>query len=245
MLELMVTCFRFSHYVKEEVSLLHYQEGLSDEATLCTKRPRDHHLVRDILPGDERQWFISLIRDPRDVVVSRHGLRPDLYWANLRIWKAWFNNVREFRNHDRFIEVRYEELVDNPDKVQQAIAGRLPFLPIRKKFSEYHQASNPSSQSLAAMRGLRPIEDKSVGRWKDHLHRIAGQVEIHGPIDEELIRLGYEDDNSWKALLRGVTPDLRPGLLPEMISEKYLRQIQFEQEELLPVYLAKRGLKVI
>lgn len=241
MLELMVTCFRFSHHVKEEVSLLRYPKGLPDGATLCTKCPRDHYLVKKILPSDEQQWFISMTRDPRDVVVSRHGLRPDLYWTNLCHWKDWLSNVREFKNHDRFIEVRYEELVGNPDRVQQAIARRLPFLPVRKKFSEYYQASNPSSQSLAAMRGLRPIEAGSVGRWKDHLHRIAGQLEIHGPIDEELIQLGYEDDKSWKALLKGVKPDLSPGHFLEVRSEKFLRKLQFEQEELLPIYLAKRG----
>ena len=73
MLELMITCFRFTHYVRQEVSLLRYPDGLPDGATLCTKCPRAHHLVREILPCDGSQWFVSLTRDPRDVVVSRHG----------------------------------------------------------------------------------------------------------------------------------------------------------------------------
>ena len=245
MMELMATCFGFSHYVKEEVSLLRFPQGLPDNAILCTKCPRDHRLVEKILPSDELQWFVSLTRDPRDVVVSRHGLHLEVYWTNLGHWKGWFNNVRAYRNHDRFIEVRYEELVENPDKVQQAIAQRLPFLSIRKKFSEYHRVSKPSRQSLEAMRGLRPIENASIDSWKNHLPRIAGQLEIHGKIDEELIQLGYEVDISWNALLKGVTPDLSPGHFPEFFSKEYLLRYQLEQDALMMDYQTKRDIKLV
>jgi len=119
MLELMTTCFQFSHFAKKEISLLEPLQGLPSQGSLCTKNPQDHHLVSSILPVDENQWFISMVRDPRDIVVSRHGLRPDVYWANLRQWRGWLDNVSSFRRHPRLIEVRYEELVLRPDMVQE------------------------------------------------------------------------------------------------------------------------------
>ena len=78
LLELMTTGFRFSHCGKEEVSLLNTPKVLPSNGMLCTKNPQDWALMRYILPVDPDQYFITTVRDPRDVVVSKHGLRPDV-----------------------------------------------------------------------------------------------------------------------------------------------------------------------
>ncbi|MEH6629157.1 MAG: sulfotransferase domain-containing protein [Motiliproteus sp.] len=242
MLELMTTCFQFSCFSKKEVSLLEPLQGLPSQGSLCTKNPQDHRLVSSILPADENQWFISMVRDPRDIVVSRHGLKPDAYWANLNQWRCWLENTRGFHTHPRLVEVRYEELVARPDKVQETLAAQLDFLPATKRFSNYDQFASPSQQSLAAMRSIRKITGDSIGNWKKHLPRLAGQIEIHGSIAEELIGLGYEDNDLWMADIKTVEPDLSPGHWPEFPSPTRLATVERELLEQLPLYLKSRGL---
>lgn len=139
MLELMITGFQFSMVSKNEVSFLDFPQNIPQDATICTKIPRDHMLVRDIIDKDSSLWFISMVRDPRDIITSRHGKRPDIYWANLRQWKEWLLNTKTYKQHTHLIEVRYEELVKSPDYIQQQLSEQLPFLPIAHLFSDYHK----------------------------------------------------------------------------------------------------------
>lgn len=242
MLELLATGFEFSAVSKTEVSLLDIPEGVPEDGAVCTKNPQDHRLVSALIDRDENQWFLSMVRDPRDVISSRHGLHPGVYWANLRQWRGWLDSTRPFRHHPRLIEVRYEELVKNPDAVQQTFAKRLPFLAAVMQFSEFHKVAKPSRQSLTAMGEVRPVSSASIGRWRQNLPRIAGQLRIHGPITEELIELGYEEDDRWLSLLEGVAADTSPGHWPDFISPEFAEKYRNQQQEKLQAYLEARGI---
>lgn len=242
MLELMSNGFDFTARNAYETSLLNMPEGLDEVDSYITKRPRDHQLVASVIERDERQWFISMIRDPRDIVSSRHRLHPEVYWANLRQWREWLENTRPFRQHPRLIEVRYEELVNDPDTVQKHVANRLPCVRQTHAFSRFHQHSTPSGESLTAMGGVRPVSDSSVGNWRDNLARVAGQLKIHGSITEELVELGYETDANWLDLLDGVQPDTSSGHWPEFIPPKYAAKKQRQLEAQIETYLRERGL---
>lgn len=242
MLELMSNCFNFGAVCSQEVSVLEPLRGVPEGASLCTKNPQDHRLVPALIDLDEQQWFISLVRDPRDIVCSRHGLRPEVYWANLRQWRAWLDNTRPYRGHPRLVEVRYETLVTRPDAVQRTLMERLPFLAPTYPFSRYHEIAQPSEQSVVAMREVRPISATSLGRWRQHLPRVAGQIEIHGPITEELIELGYEADDGWLAVLEGIEADTSPGHWPEFVPGDVAERLQGQQQQKLQAYLKARGL---
>ena len=240
MLELMITGFQFSKVFNNETSLFLLPENIPADTTMCSKNPQDYRLVEYIIDKDSDIWFISLLRDPRDVVTSRHNKRPGVYWTNLRQWRDWLNKTVPFKQHDRFIEVRYEELVKDP--VQLQLAERLRFLQMTHRFSDYHKFTKPSVQSLEAMGSVRAVNNDSVGNWRNNLPRLAGQLKIHGPVTEELIHLGYENDDQWLTLLNGITPDTRPGVWPEFLSPEYIRQMQKQHQARLRIYLEKRGL---
>lgn len=242
MLELMITSFRFSLYSPEEISVLIAPENIPEDGTVCTKNPQDHHQVGALIDKDPGQWFISMIRDPRDIITSRHGLRPDVYWANLRQWRQWLDNTRPHADHPRLVEVRYESLVREPDAVQEALVQRMPFLQKTGDFSRYHEVARPSDQSETAMGPLRPVSDASVGKWLNHLERVAGQIEIHGPISDELIALGYEPDDQWLKQLQAVEADTSPGHWPDELPPEFVEKYRAEQRARLQRYLQKRGL---
>jgi len=242
MLELMITGFEFSISFKEEMSLLNLPENMPLDASVCTKKPTDHRLVKQIIEKDNCQWFISMVRDPRDIVVSRHDKHPNVYWANFWQWRDWLNNTTAYKRHPRLIEVSYEKLAQSPDVMQQQLAERLPFLRRTHRFSDYHKYAVPSRQSLAAMGGLRPVNNASVGNWRKHLARIAGQLQIHGSITQELIDLGFEQDDTWLKLLDGVEPNTRPGRWPEFMATERFQRFNKRQDAQLRKYLQRRGL---
>ncbi len=180
-----------------------------------TKRPGDILRVGPRLRLDPDFHVIYLLRDPRDIVTSKHGKAPDRYWAGLRYWNTYTIEGRRLASHPRFTTLRYEDFTANPDVAQAQLAEALPFLRVVALFSQYHTIVSPSDDALNALGKVRPIAPVSVGKWREHLPRVKGQIQLHGPITPDLVAYGYEPDGSWEAELDAVEPDLSPSYWPE------------------------------
>jgi hypothetical protein len=183
--------------------------------TLLTKRPKDTQFMPRVLTSVPEFWVIYCLRDPRDVVVSKHRIAENKYYSNLRLWREQHAFAKQMQAHERCITVRYEDLVSDPDTVQEMLQKQIRWLISAHPFSEYHQHAQLSAQSERAMHGLRSINTDSIGRWRDNLPRIAGQIERHGDITEQLIECGYETDASWLEALTGIQPDYSPSRYPD------------------------------
>jgi hypothetical protein len=84
------------------------------------------------------------------------------------------------------------------------------------------------------MNGLRAINPESLNKWQQHLPRIAEQLQRRPQLADDLLRLGYERDNSWQAPLQGVAPVVYPCRYPER------RPVLKEWEKNLRVWLKSR-----
>ena len=175
-------------------------------------------IVGPSLRIDPHLYVICMLRDPRDIVCSKHNKDPEHYWASLRYWKTYSKQIKKLSDQPRFILVRYETFVSNPDAIQQLIMDRIPYLKKTCSFSTYHISASVSQSSSEALRGVRPITPKSVGKWSKHKERLAGQLQLHGSIAADLIEFGYEQDNSWLEELEGIEPDTLPGHFPEYMT---------------------------
>jgi hypothetical protein len=224
MAELMIACMNIDAHGVHEDSI-HCPPPRGSRIFL-TKKPVDILVVEPVLRVCPCLHVIYLLRDPRDMVCSRHGKASDRYWSSLTFWKTYTPHGRRLAGHRRFIAVRYEDLVADPDGVQSQLVERMPFLEKKALFSSFHKMSSPSKDSLDALGGVRPVSVSSVGSWRRHLPRVAGQLRLHGPITEDLIEYGYEKDDSWLGELDGVEPDLSPGHLPEHFHAKALKRVR-------------------
>ena len=222
MAEMMSACFEIDLYPKHESSI--YARPTCPAKIFLTKRPRDILVVEPMLWVLSNLHVIYMLRDPRDMVVSKHKKDPESYWASLRYWRTYTIYGRKLQNHPRFLSVRYEDLVTKADEVQAYIKQRIPFLNERAPFSCYHEIAQPDGDSLAALKGMRPVNASSIGNWRNHLPRIAAQIENHGDISQDLIEYGYEQDNSWVQELAGVTPDFSDSHWPEYFTKEELNQ---------------------
>lgn len=192
--------------------------------TLLTKTPKDIILIKDMLYFMKNLYVIYMLRDPRDVIVSKHPWDKDRYWTSLKVWKMWAAMGNEMRDHPRFITVRYEDLVAHPNDIQRMIEEKLPFLKKTIPFSDFYWKAKPSSYNLAALKGVRPVSTNSVGNWRCHKARLAGQIHKYGSINNELINYGYEKDADWEKELEGVEPDMSDSHPAVFTSEGYIKR---------------------
>jgi len=218
--ECMAACFEIDAFEQHETSLCQHRKNVD---IFLTKNPVDLHIVGPRFRIDLYLHIIAMLCDPRDVIVNRHKLDPDRYWAPLRFWKRHFQIMRSLMKHKRFVLVRYEDLVREPDVVQDMLMSTLPFLRRKARFSDFHKFAKPSAKSLKAMGPLRAFDASSIGNWRRHLARVAGQLSIHGSVADELIELGYEKDKGWLTALDGVEPDLSPSHFPEQMDLRVWR----------------------
>jgi len=211
--EAMIACFKIDLYTSHESTI--FQHTTRDGTISLTKDPQDITVVGTFLRIMPELYVIYLVRDPRDIITSKHSKDPDRYWWSLSSWKAWTRFGRKLKDHPRFITIRYEDLVGDPDGTQRFLMKRMPFLVKKAPFSRYHEISDPSVDSLKALGGIRPISPARIGRWRNHLPRLAGQLLRHEPITQDLIEFGYETDDAWLSELEGVDPDFRESSWPE------------------------------
>ncbi len=79
----MATCFRFDKHYEHEIrfNLVTADDG----QIVLTKRPKDTMYMPRVIDGDGAIYVIYLMRDPRDVIVSRHGKDKSRYYSNVRL----------------------------------------------------------------------------------------------------------------------------------------------------------------
>ena len=213
--EVMVTCFAIDKHYDHEIRF-----NLIDAANneiLLTKRPKDTFYMPSVIESVADLYVVYLMRDPRDVIVSRHGKDRSIYYSNIRLWRELHAAARKMYGLTNFVEVRYEEFVSNPDATQAQLQKKWPWLKSRHAFSNYHEHAIVSDKSKTAMHGVRPIAPTSVGRWQQNLPRIKGQQSIHGSLTPDLVDSGYEHDGRWEDVLADVEPDMTRSRYPERV----------------------------
>ena len=213
--EVMVTCFKVDRFYEHEMRF--NKASAETGEILLTKRPKDTMYVHAILETDPEFYVIYLLRDPRDVIVSRHAKDSGKYYANIRLWRELHEAARPLLGHERFLVIRYEDFVTRPDEVQERITARFPWLEVLHRFSEYHEYAEVSAKSAKAMHSVRPIAPTSIGLWKENLPRIKGQQERHGSLTPLLIECGYETSSDWERVLDSVIADRSRSRYPETV----------------------------
>lgn len=242
--EVMSTCFKIDHVCEHEASIC---TALPKRGNcLLTKQPGEISAIRLPLLLNPDLYVICIIRDPRDSVASFHGTCPDVYWTGLRYWKLFVKKYDKLIKNDRFIPIKYENFVSNPNRIQDHLMKKLPFLEKTYNFSEYHIKAKPNESALKALKNLRPIETNGIGSWKKHLPRVKQQIALHGSISEELIKFGYERDRTWEHLLYGIETGRYETCRPEYLTlmDNFHHQ-KHQYLEVANIFARKIGLEPI
>ena len=176
----------------------------TNPSVYISKCPGEVGLLAPLLDADSDLYGVHIYRDPRSVICSIHGKATECYATNFPSWKKAQVAAGRLRSHPRFLEIRYEQLIENPDSIQGVIESALPFLERRGCFSSYHERARPSEDAVQALNGFRRVDPGRMDSWKNHLPRVKEQLARHPEMADMLIELGYENDHSWTGQLSDV-----------------------------------------
>ncbi|MDG2308041.1 MAG: sulfotransferase [Candidatus Binatia bacterium] len=208
LLEMMTAGFRFAARCDREQSL--FEEPPTGAASFLSKKPLDILRLETAFRHDPNLFVLYAVRDPRSVITSRHAGRPDRYLSDFENWKACEAAAARLGSHERFLRVRYEQLVEEPDALQAQIGERFAFLERTGTFSTFHRTAAPTNTGKLALGGVRPVETGRIAGWRADLPRVKAEVLRHRDLPAVLIDRGYEPDETWLGSLDEVEPSPGP-----------------------------------
>lgn len=199
---------------------------LRDRAgNVCTKRPFDILQMEKVVAafgGRKALDLIVTLRDPRDILTSRHRAVPDDYFYSadrcyllrrdgpptptapgfLQVHKGILDTARSGLFPRGIFYLKYEDLVAHPEAVQALLAEGLN-LRFEGSFRDFTEAKVDESLDKA-LNGLRPLDAGGLAKWRrpEHRARIVDQFTRFPVLHDILISLGYEPDRRWFDALR-------------------------------------------
>ena len=202
MMELLWYSYVFSGRHQHEISVF---EPVPEGQTLyLTKKPPDTLRIQRILEADSRLHVIAMLRDPRAVITSTHESKPGVYYAGYKRWREYVDAIDRLRPHPRFLVIRYEDLVSQPNEVQADVNHRFPFLEQQRSFAQYPAGADVPATAAQSLNGVRPFDPSRINGWREHLPRVNGQLRAHPSMPADLVRAGYETGEKWTRILEGV-----------------------------------------
>ncbi|HET6182082.1 MAG TPA: sulfotransferase [Acetobacteraceae bacterium] len=154
--------------------------------------------------------FIHLVRDGRDVVTSYLDADfPGVFWDAEFAWTRAIRRVRAAQAGplaERILEVRYEELVSNPESTVRGICDFLgeAFEPGMLRYQESVAEKVPARERAIHAALAEPISARAVLRWRARLTPLE-QFAIESCMRRELEQAGYSlrfAGPLWRPVLR-------------------------------------------
>jgi hypothetical protein len=143
--------------------------------------------------------FIHVIRDGRDAALSAQAKWPGrrIYMDNYYLLQHWMTNVESGRRAgqllggERYLEIRYEGLVQNPQGTLEGICAFLgeTFEPAMLEPAQLARRVGPGPQHHVEV--MQPVSSTSVARWKAEMNPFEQRMADH-VAGRSLQALGYE-----------------------------------------------------
>jgi protein-tyrosine sulfotransferase len=184
----------------------------SNKRRWADKSPKNVLVLPWIFRHFPEARFVHMIRDGRDVASSlrtlpRHKV-VDGKLVKLNTWKPidgcaerWRNFVSKglaYRGHPNYFEVRYEDLVIDPEPILRKLLTFLgePWDDAVLRFDEANRNQRDVTRFPQNPEVFRPLYTSSMARWKRDMtaDEIDTFKQIAGPL---LIKLGYVADDRW------------------------------------------------
>ena len=183
-----------------------------ENGNCITKRPGDIFEIDDILSNKNAEMIITtrdvrsiitsflsspVASDPTDVYFIGYDSvsRPHPKADNCGI-KHYYEAINRAKNKYDVYEVKYEELVTNPEKIQKEMGTRFGF-EYKGNFINFYKRKNINDATNLMLNGLRQLDFTRIYGWKKHKNRIVEQFNKFPELFDILIEQGYEKDRKW------------------------------------------------
>jgi len=182
---------------------LHGEQFPKRQVNVIGKRPSDDGVaqVAEMLKKDSKLFVIWMVRDPRDTCVSVHAYNPEK--KPMVSGAMWLQRAKQglgFLSHDRVRMVRYEDLVVDPNGVQERLSKIIP-LNIDKKWTDWNgegineeTKDKGEAKNVKALGGVRPVQISRIGAYKEteNGQKLALKLGANPEVREMAAKFGYE-----------------------------------------------------
>lgn len=158
----------------------------------CEKSPANVQRIEAIDKYHKGNFkLIHIIRDGRDVVLSKHPTKIDTHWVEPRRWVRDVTLGLNYKDHPAVHTIHYEKLVSD---FEESISGICKFLdiPVSEEILNWHKYTTVR-KNRALYSPIQEISSSSIGKYKqeEHQERLKEFMENEKAV-ELLERLGYQ-----------------------------------------------------
>ena len=156
-----------------------------DVTRWCEKTPGHIRYFGEILDYfNEDIKLIHIVRDGRDVMLSRHPSNPDEYWVSP---ERWINDVKaglKYRDHPQVLTIKYENLIIDYKGTVEKICDFIDEECTEELYS-YLDHTNVKDNN-AWHDGAKKLHSKSIEKWEkeENKERVEEVME-----NEEVVEL--------------------------------------------------------
>lgn len=139
----------------------------------CEKSPANVQRI-DVIDKYHQGNFrlIHIIRDGRDVVLSKHPTRKDEYWVEPSRWVRDVKMGLAKKEHPAVLTIKYEDLIKRYEKTVEGICRFLD-IPVSNEIINWHQFTTVR-KNRALYSPIQQINDSSIGKYAlpEHAERL-------------------------------------------------------------------------
>jgi len=195
------------HHAEHVLRLYLQKKG---KQLIALKHPFHIQIIDKLFYHFPNMKFVHVIRDGRDASCSLRTfpkrkmvngkivpnvVRNPFDWC-IRRWVSCLNQGKKWRKSDRYLEVKYEDLVNNTVNAMEKLYNFLEVELIAKdkllNFYKHEEAEKHLQNIEVGM----PIYKKTIGRWKRDMSKAEKEM-FKCMAGGMLIELGYEENLDW------------------------------------------------
>jgi len=157
----------------------------------CEKTPKNVREIDKIINYfNDDILLIHIIRDGRDVMLSRHPVDPNQYWISP---ERWINDVKaglKYKDHPKMLTIKYEDLILNyRDKILE-ICNFISEECTDEMYNWFKHTNITRNKAWNA--SVQQLHYKSIGKWKnkENEQRVE-EIMSNGAVVALLIEFNY------------------------------------------------------
>ena len=153
----------------------------------CEKTPTNVISYKKIIDYYDGQIkIINMVRDGRDVLVSRHPEDPSKYWVPINRWIRDIKAGLDVENTPQVHTVRYEDLVSNYDKTINGICNFVGEETTDQIINWFDHTK--VRKNTAWFQSVETIHNKSIDKWKNEENKLRVKEIMDRPDVVELLQ---------------------------------------------------------
>ncbi len=150
--------------------------------------------------------IILIVRDPRDVLTSKHPLDKKRYYVDPELWMNSIiagNYLEQYLPGNHFLKIRYEDVINEPEYIAEQFKKRYNLslragvrsMALLKDNMETLNIHN--SHMVAYMHNMRNLDSNSIGKWQKskqdirYIESLMKQKELGAMIIDFMRKHGY------------------------------------------------------